>query len=238
MATLLQVPLPSGDDARRALPAGGVPQRAPEKVRRWNMESLAGGICEISGPAPAAGLTAAARLIRDAQERGEPVAWISAGDSLVYAPDLHGAGVDLEALPVIRVNGCLAGARAAEHLLRSAAFGLLVLDLGQGAVSGTWQGAKSSRSGPSGGSARNTLSTGAQMRLAALCRKHQAALLLLARRPEGAPPIASLASLRAQGSIERSAFDRFTVRVRVLKDKRAGRSWSDEEIFRGPDGLC
>ena len=86
--TLLQIPfaVAAGDspNAARPLfpvePPGGEAQRAP---RRWNLESLAGGITEISGSAPAVGFTAAARLVREAQERGEPAAWIAAGDSLL-----------------------------------------------------------------------------------------------------------------------------------------------------------
>jgi hypothetical protein len=76
------------------------------------------------------------------------------------------------------------------------------------------------------------------VRLAALCRRHEAALLLLARKPEGTPPIASMAILRAEGSVRKTGFDRFTFELTVLKDKRRGTGWSHEEVLRGPDGLC
>jgi recombination protein RecA len=225
-----------------------LPEREVERApRHWNLESLAGGITEISGCAPAAGLTAAARLVREAQERGEPAAWIAAGDSLFYAPDLHDWGVDLTALPVARVSGVLAAARVAECLLRSGAFALLVFDLGHIGGSATpvspGRGAAHNRGfAPTRGTgsfARSAaLPTAVQVRLAALCRRHEAALLLLAQKPEGTPPIASMAILRAEGSVRKTGFDRFTFELTVLKDKRQGTGWSHEEVLRGPDGLC
>jgi recombination protein RecA len=212
--------------ARRRFPLESPEKTAARAPRRWNLESLAGGITEISGFTPAAGLTAAAHLVREVQERREPAAWIAAGDSLFYAPDLRDWGVDLGALPVARVDGAIAAARAAECMLRSGAFALIVFDLGR-------------VGGRTGSFARSAaLPTAVQVRLAALCRRHQAALLLLAQKPEGAPPIASMAILRAEGAVRKTGFDRFTFELQVLKDKRQGGGWSHEEVLRGPDGLC
>lgn len=232
---------------QRLFPVESPERGAPQAPRRWNLESLAGGITEISGCAPAAGLTAAARLIREAQERDEPAAWIAAGDSLFYAPDVHAWGVDLAALPVARVSGALAAARVAERLLRSGAFALIVFDLGRAGDSAT-------SGGPGHGPPRNrglapirsagslgrsvTLPTAVQVRLAALCRRHESALLLLAQKPEGTPPVASMAILRADGSVRKTGFDRFTFELTVRKDKRQGTGWNHEEVLRGPDGLC
>jgi len=231
-------PLPEPQLPGQQPPDRPSPETSPAR-RSWTLDVLAGGIVEISGAAPAAGLTAATRLIREAQERGEPAAWIAADDSVFYAPDLHDSGVDLAALPVVRVRGPLPGARAAEHLLRSGAFALLVLDLvGSAGPAGTRAPAGFRASGGSGRWRRAELPAAAQVRLAALCRRHQAALLLLARRPPESPPIASLAVFRAEGTVQRTAFDRFTFRLQALKDKRQGGGWSHEETFRGPDGLC
>jgi recombination protein RecA len=230
MGTLLRTPLaiplsmPLAEEAERlsrSLHADPGPHANPNlkpAPRRWDLEAVTGGIAEISGPAAATGLTAAACLILEAQKQGQPAAWIAAGDSLFYAPDLYETGADLEALPVVRVTGAVAGARAAEHLLRSGAFGLLVLDLGRCA-------------------GRATLSSAVQVRLAALCRRHRAALLLLARKPAGTPPVASLASLRAEGTVKKVAFDRFNLRLHVLKDKHRGAGWNVDQTFRGPEGL-
>lgn len=251
MRTLPQSPAalsPAGllDPAGQALPVVPPPgNEADAAVRRWDLHTLAGSLIEISGPKPNGGLTAAARLLREAQQQREPVAWIAAGDSIPHAPDLHDWGIDLRALPLVRVEGVIAGARAAEHLLRSGAFGFVVLDLG-GSIQ---RGGISREHRPRGSSQREgagrafvsrpiTLPSSAQVRLAALCRRHQAALLILARRAEGAPPVSSMASLRAEGTVRQSGFDRFTLHLQILKDKRQGAGWSHEEVCRGPDGLC
>jgi recombination protein RecA len=220
------------DAARRRLPAESLERETSRALRRWNLETLAGGITEISGPTPAAGLTAAARLVREAQERDEPAAWVAAGDSLFFAPDLHDWGVDLRALPVVQVDGALAAARAAECLLRSGAFVLVVFDL-------TRTGGSAVPAPGAGPSRRPVLlPTAIQVRLAALCRRHEATLLLLAQKSESTPPIASLAILRAEGTVRKTGFDQFTFELKVLKDKRQGTGWSHEEVLRGPDGLC
>ena len=151
--------------------------------------------------------------------------------------------MDLRALPVVQVRGVVAGARAAEHLLRSGAFGLVVFDLG-GSVDG--RGAVRDGSRVERASARRnggrqfpaTLPSAVQIRLAALCRRHLAAFLLLTRRPEGTPPVASMAVRRAEGTVRRTGFDAFSVQLRILKDKRQGTGWTYEEVLRGPDGLC
>ena len=70
----------------------------------------------------------AASLAWKAQLRGEPVAWILARPSSFFPPDLHAGGIDLEALAVVRVPDAAAAARAADKLLRSGAFGLVLLD--------------------------------------------------------------------------------------------------------------
>ena len=97
--------------------------RAPEAAAApavWSRAELAGRLCElIPGPQPAV-LSAAFALIYEAQEGGRPVAWVAAGESCFYPPDVAAAGVDLAALPVVRVAGSAAAGRAADLLLRSA----------------------------------------------------------------------------------------------------------------------
>jgi recombination protein RecA len=223
MGILVRIPDPEPfEDGRQPAAIPTLPEPRPA-TRRWGLEAVAGAVAEINANGAAAGLTAARQLLREAQEKGEPVAWIAAGDSFAYAPDLHAGGVDLDALPMIRVPGAVAGARAAEHLLRSGAFGLVVLDLER-------------CSGPR--SAGPRITSAAAVRLAALCRRHQAALVVLARKPAGGDPVVPLASLRVESKLRRKAFDRFTCRLQILKDKRQGTGWSHEEICRGPDGLC
>jgi hypothetical protein len=96
----------------------------------WSLPQVAGRFAEISGSEATAVLTLAFGLVRDAQGRGEPVAWATATESSFYPPDTAQLGVDLAALVVVRVPKADAIARAGEKLLRSGGFGLVVLDLG------------------------------------------------------------------------------------------------------------
>ena len=110
------------EKSREGMP---VPVAAPAAARRrpvrdtsrvWNLSSLAGRLTEVSDSGAAPSLTAAAALILQAQQRGEPVAWISFGNSIFFPPDFAEWGIDLEALPVIRVPDGLAASRAADQL--------------------------------------------------------------------------------------------------------------------------
>ncbi|MCZ7585247.1 MAG: hypothetical protein M5R36_18975 [Deltaproteobacteria bacterium] len=101
--------------------------QAPKNEPHWDFEETRGRFVELSG---AAALTAALALILRAQERREPAAWIGTPESIFYAHDAAAAGVDLDALVVVRVPDATAVPRAADTLARSGAFGILVLDLG------------------------------------------------------------------------------------------------------------
>jgi recombination protein RecA len=208
-------PAANGDASERLASSPPAPETS---LPRWTLAALAGEMVEITSPGPTAGLTAAARLLREAQENGEPAAWITAGDSLPYPLDLAEGGCDLEALVFVRLRGLSAGTRAAEHLLRSGAFGLVVLDLGR-------------QGGP-------RVPSAAAVRLAALCRRHQAVLLLLGRKPAEAEAVLPFAPLRVTAELRRIGFDRFQARLRPSKDKRRRSDWTHEEVCRGPDGLC
>ena len=65
----------------------------------------------------------------EAQVASEPVAWIMLDTSSFYPPDVADAGIDLSALVVIRVQDGIGAARAAQRILRSGAFGLVIIDL-------------------------------------------------------------------------------------------------------------
>lgn len=198
--------------------ASAAPRRRParEAPRAWNLSLLAGRLTEVSDSGAAPALTAAASLILQAQQRGEPAAWIGFGNSIFFPPDLLEWGIDLNALPVVRVPDALAASRAADQLLRSGAFGLVVLDL----------------------KAEARMHMAVQSRLAALARKHHAALLCLTRKKRGAPSLGPLVSLHGEGRITRTGFSRFDWEIRMVKDKRGAPGWSHRESCRGTDGLC
>jgi recombination protein RecA len=161
-------------------------------------------------------MSAAVALILQAQHRGEPTAWIAVGHSTFYPPDTARSGVDLRALPVVRVRDSHSATRTADRLLRSGAFSVIVLDLGRA----------------------HNIRVPVQSRLAGLAKKHRAVVLCLTKKKRDEPSIGSLVSLRAETSVRQTGFDRFAWKVRVTKDKRRGPGWDHEETCCGPEGLC
>ena len=181
----------------------------------WSRSHLAGRLCELSSVPGAALLTAAFRLVLDAQLEGELAAWITATPDTFFAPDAAESGVDLDALVVIRVPDARAAARAADRVLRSGGFGLVVMDL----------------------HADSRIPVPLQVRLARQARDHRAALLCLTAKSREAPSLGPMVTLRGQTSCRRLAVDRFQCEIEILKDKRHGPGWRHTEICRGPDGL-
>ena len=198
-----------------ALRAGPEPGEGVAGVA-WSLRSLAGRVVEVSDSGAAPALTAAAALVLEVQEGRELAAWIGLGDSVFFPPDLAGWGIDLEALPVVRVPDLPAACSAAERLLRCGAFGLVVLDL----------------------KTQAGMRLAVQSRLAALARRHRTTLLCLTRKKEGAPSLGPLVSIRGEGRISRTAFGRFDWEIRITKDRQGAPGWSHMETCRGTDGLC
>jgi len=204
LALLSRAPSPA------ASPGGG---RAEEGW--WRFDALAGRMVELSARGPSAVLTGALALVREAQARGESVAWVQARPDGFFPPDAAEAGVDLAALPVVLAAGAQPAGRAASHLLRSGAFGLVVLDLG----------------------AEAELPLPLQTRLSGLAQRHGAALLCLTDKPADAPSLGSLVSLRVEVRREEAAGEGFSLALEALKDKRRGPGARHMEARRGPAGL-
>lgn len=181
----------------------------------WSCEQLAGRLAEISSWGSSAPLTLAFTMVHEAQLCGEPVAWISRRDSSFFPPDVAASGIDLDALPVVRVPDAATGARAADKLLRSGAFALIVLDIGND----------------------DRIPTPLQSRLLGLAGKHEAAVLFLTEKQADKPSVGSLISLRAQASRRQTSEGRFVCDLQVVKDKRRGPGWSHSETLHGPAGL-
>lgn len=175
---------------------------------------MSGRLVELSGAADSASLTMAIGLVLDAQREAEPTAWISLPVSGFYPPDVADSGVDLDALVVVRVPDALAAARATERLVRSGAFGLVIMDLGAGA----------------------RLPIAAAGKLVGLAQRHDAAIVCLTEKDAETGSLGSMVSLRAE-ALRETAGQRFRCKVRVLKDKRRGPGWTHEEDVRGPPGL-
>jgi recombination protein RecA len=175
-----------------------------------------GRLAELSGAAGSARTSLALAAVREAQCAGEPAAWIQTAGGFLYPPDVAECGVDPGALVVVQVPGAAGPAaafRAAEILLRSGGFGLVVVDL---------------RRTP------RAASGAMQSRLAALTREHAARGLLLTDRASSVPSLGPLVSLRVEPRRERLGGGRFAIEPAVLKSKQGGALELASERRRGP----
>lgn len=197
------------------------PEAVPEPV--WCMGELAGRLVELSGQRSPAHLTAAFGLVLDAQLCGDRAAWVTLERSAFFPPDAAAGGVDLESLPVVRVANALAAGRAAEHLVRSGGFGLIVIDLSDDSEGIRWR--------------ETTLPVPLMTRLLGLARTHHAVVLILTRKSSDASSLNSLISLRAEAHLSKREGE-YHVQVRVLKDKRHAPGWDHGERCRGSVGMC
>ncbi|MEL6547920.1 MAG: recombinase A, partial [Myxococcota bacterium] len=195
------------------------PPRATRKstlVPYTTLFRLVGRLTELSSTEGGSTLTVATGLLLSAQCDGEPVAWIAPPERLFYPPDLAASGVDLNALAVVRIEGgATALARAGDKLLRSGAFGLVVIDFGRDA----------------------SISQALQSRLVGLAQKHESAVVMLTEKSQQSASVGSLVSLRAQTKRVRLGAGRFACELEIIKDKRRGPGWTHRELCRGPMGL-
>lgn len=188
------------------------------------MSDLAGRLVELSAEQTAAHLTAAFGLVLETQLCGDRAAWVTFEESGFFPPDVAAGGVDVESLPVVRIGNVLAAGRAAEHLVRSGGFGLVVVDLSSETRSVCLE--------KSPGALPVPLLT----RLLGLARTHHAAMLMLTKKSPDAPSLNSLISLRADAQW-RAEDGRYAVRVQALKDKRRAPGWDHVEACRGSVGM-
>jgi recombination protein RecA len=181
----------------------------------WQLTTFSGRFGELSGDKSGAALTLVFRLVLDAQKQGEPVAWITPRQSIFFPPDAAEAGIHLGSMAVIRAPDTLGTARVAEHLLRSGAFGLIVMDLGT----------------------TTHLPLHAQSRLAGQARRHATALVCLTEKQHHQPSLGSLVSLRIHTAKKKQNQGHALCEARFLKDKRQGPGRVHMEVFYEPDGL-
>lgn len=181
----------------------------------WSRDGLSGRMVELSGWGASAALTVAFGLVRETQQQGEPVAWISTHQSHFHPPDVAAGGVDLQGLAVVLVPTPHDAARAADRLVRSGAFGLVVLDLGE----------------------RAEIPTPLQARLVGLAQRHDTALVCLTVKPPEQGSLGSLSSLRAHAAFTHEGSGRFACQVQALKDKQREPGWTCMEVCHGPPGL-
>ncbi len=180
-----------------------------EEEAIFGLELIAGRLCEVSGEAA---LSLTISLVLQAQERSEPVAWITDKEHAFYAPDAAANGLDLDALVLAFLPDASSKARAADQLVRSGAFGLVVIDL----------------------AAEQRLPPALVTRLLGLAQKHTTAIVFLSGHETA---LGSLISLRATTRRTRRAHGEFVCELVAVKDKRRAPGWKHEEVLRGPTGL-
>lgn len=206
------------------LRAGDPPAKEPTP---WSFASLAGRLCELSEEGSAGALTVACSILAEAQGAGEPVAWITHGPSLFHPPDLTRLGIDLKSIAILRLPSAHAALLAADWLLRSNAFGLLVVDVGR-----EWR-----------------IADGELGRLARLAARGVSAVLFLTRKRAEEESIGSMISLRAEvrSRVAVPQSDRLVavrediprvVEIRTLKDKRGAPRGSVRRRLDGAARMC
>lgn len=208
---------------------------------KWSLDTLRGRLVELSAQGAAATLTAAIELVVEAQVQSEPVAWIASKTGTFYPPDVADSGVDLAALVVIRADG-VAAARAAERLLRSGAFGLVVVDLSPSGDVSSQGRCQVDLNQPGAGNRPSPIDStqleggSVQGRLINLAQAHDAAVVCITDKPRDAASLGSLISLRAEAMRIRDR-DGLAVAVRALKDKRRGPGWEHVAMRCAPPGF-
>ncbi len=171
-----------------------------EAAFAWDVAALAGRVVELSGHGAAAPLSAAMSLVRRAQEASDVAAWVAARTSVFFPPDAVACGIDVAALPVVRCPHVPSMLRAAEMLVRSGAFALVVVDIG----------------------ARAEVPLALQGRLAGLAQKHDAVILFITDKHDDDASLGSMVSLRLACPREAAGDGGVGCALRVLKDKRHG----------------
>lgn len=197
-----------------------------------------GRLVELASDRSCCQMTQAVACLRQAQHRGETCAWVQPEGGSLFPPDLADSGVDLRSLIVVHVprSARLAGlAKAAELMLRSGGFGMVVIDLWDGPLD-----------------APSALQTAWQGRLLGMAREHASHLILLSSGPHrNALPggqihrrnrsttltsLGPLVSLRLLTTRTRIDVGRFSLTTQALKDKSGSLGALAEEHRRGPWG--
>ena len=183
-----------------------------------------GMLVELSGHRETARLSSAVSALRLAQRRGETTAWIQPRKGSLYPPDLQAAGLDLDSLIVVLVPdipGESGGTernlgKAAEMLVRSGAFGWVVVDARD---------------------CRLRLPSAWQGRLLGAAREGHSRLIFLTSHASTASSVGSLVGLRLEPRRVRFAPGLFAVEHQVLKNKPGLPFAEASERRSGPPGL-
>jgi len=182
---------------------------SPDSRGILGLARVCGRLVEVSEAASYGALSALCPLLGEVQAQGELVAWVESGNSVFFPPDLQARGLDVEAIPVVWAPNTKTALQAADWLLRSGAFALVVLDGTTGTVDDSVLG-----------------------RLARLAAEHGATVLFLTRKSPLDASLGALVSLRITVSKASQGTE-----LRVVKDKRSGPLSVQRISLDGPLGL-
>lgn len=190
----------------------------------WTQLLEAGRLVELTGHGHSVQTSTAVSYLAHVQSLGETAAWVmpkSPKRGSIFGPDLQACGIDLESLVVVRIPkriGDHGPARAGELLLRSGAFGLVILDLSEVsprfARDPAWQG-----------------------RLTALARQHKARLLVLSPHAAHEPSLGPLVGVRLEFHRQSLGQGHYRLQPQLLKNKSGSALDLHDEQRRGPWGL-
>ena len=124
---------------------------------RLDLDFMRGRVGLFCGESPNSSTTLAAYLVHEIQREREPAVWLTDSTRLPHAPDLLDVGIDLEAMPILRLADAKDAAHAAMMAVASGAFGGLIWDL----------------------DAPEQLTRGTLTALGMLARRHHVAIVLL-----------------------------------------------------------
>ncbi|NCN05247.1 MAG: DNA recombination/repair protein RecA [Spirochaetales bacterium] len=179
----------------------------------WDRKNLEGRLVELSQDHYCGSLTWAAHLIRQTQEANEQALWIAGTSSVFYPPDMARAGVDLERLPVVWAPGAQQSLGAAEIVLRTGSFSLLIIDLGKDFV----------------------VPTPLLGRIGRLAQDENTRIVFLTLKPHTLDSMNSLISLRAQ--VRRTGGVSLVQEVAITKNKQGPTLSPRRSVYYGPPGL-
>lgn len=169
---------------------------------------------EVSGSGQ---LTVVSTLLGEAQQAGELCGWVTTTQHTVFPPDLERNGIDLSLLYFFWIDNPTGATKTLEYLLRSEAFGLLVLDMAK------------NHSLPDGISGR-------LMRLASKVGCGVVALSALQKKPRSI--FGSLTSLRVDTTLRGRPGGEFEVIMTAERDRSAAPRWRRHMVCNAPPGLC
>jgi recombination protein RecA len=180
------------------------------------ISTFAGRLTEWTSAVPYIYLTPLCSVIRTAQISREPTVWISCCNYTFFPPDAANHGISLENLPLIKIRTVKHAVRASEHLLRSGAFGLIIIDL----------------------PVHIFIEQGKLGKLARLADLHNTAVIISTKQ-EGkySTTLGSMISLRLEIGRQYLGANKFRYTIHATKDKQRTPGWKYSEVYYGPAGL-